>query len=365
MAHPRDGQDQLAGVFCGAHHTDGGGRFSQRVVGGLRLRQNAVGGQSVDGVEQFADLSRMRRAHQGEVHTVEGQVATEREQAHPGVTVNVLLADLDKPSAKGQQFDAGPLGGTGQRVQYNVHTVTVSVLKDLLGEVHGARIVDIVNAHAPQHFPTFASAGCRVDLGSGEPGDGDRGLSHTTGGGMDQHLIAGFDPGQVLQPVPRGGRRGRHRGRLIIAQACGQLDRHVDVTGEEGSPAAVRRHAADVIAHLVVADIGSDRGDHTGEVDAQLWLARVTGIPTHRHQHVGEVETGRGDRDLDLTGPRCGSLESGQFHGLQVAGRANLKPHTVVSVIHHRGEALLGPKRSREQLSRVPLPLAERGLVLL
>ena len=208
LALARDRQDQLAGVLGGTHHADGGGRFSQRVVRGLRLRQNTLGGQPVDGVEQFADLSRVRRAHQCQIHTVEGQVATEGEQTHPGVAVDILLPDLHEPAAEGQQFHTGPLGGTGERVQHDVHAVAVGVFEDLLGEIHSARIVDIVDAHPTQHLAALAGAGGGVDLRPGKPGDSDRGLAHAAGGGMDQHLVAGLDPGQVLQPVP-GGRRSR------------------------------------------------------------------------------------------------------------------------------------------------------------
>ena len=98
------------------HDADGRSRVGQRVVRGLRLRQNTFGGQPVHGVQQLADLSGMCQAHQRKVHTVERQVATEREQAHPGVAVDVLLSDLDKAATKGQQFHTGTLGGTGQRV---------------------------------------------------------------------------------------------------------------------------------------------------------------------------------------------------------------------------------------------------------
>ena len=76
----------------------------------------------------------MRLAHQRQVHTVERQIAAEREQPHPGVAVDVLLADLDEPAAEGQQLDAGPLGGTGQRVQHDIHAVSIGVRTDLLGE---------------------------------------------------------------------------------------------------------------------------------------------------------------------------------------------------------------------------------------
>ena len=159
----------------------------------------------------------MCHTHQRKVHTVKGQVATEREQAHPGVAVDVFLADLDEPAAEGQQFHTGTLGGSGQRVQYDVHAVAVGILEDLLGEVDTARVVDVVDTHAPQHLPALPGARRRVDLSPGQPGDGDRGLANTAGGRVDQYLVAWFDPSQVHQPVPGGRRRGRHRRGLVVA----------------------------------------------------------------------------------------------------------------------------------------------------
>ena len=109
----------------------------------------------------------------------------------------------------------------------------------------------------------------------------------------------------------------------------------------------------------------ADRGDHTGEVDAQLRLTGVARVTAHCHQHVGEVQAGRGDRDLDLARPGRGALERGQFQGLQIARCTDLHPHTVEGVIHDGGVALFGPKRSREQVRRVPPLIAECGLVLI
>ena len=58
----------------------------------------------------------MMSRHQRQVDAVEREVATEREQAQPGVAVDVALADLDEPAAEGEQFDPGELCGTGQEL---------------------------------------------------------------------------------------------------------------------------------------------------------------------------------------------------------------------------------------------------------
>ena len=307
----------------------------------------------------------MRRTHQRQVHAVEGQVAAEREQAHPGVAVDVLLADLDEPAAEGQQLHTGPLHGTGERVEHDVDAVAVGVAPDLLGEVGAARVVHMGDPHAAQHVPAFLGAGGRVDLRLRHPGDRDGGLAHAAGGGVDQDLLAGLDVRQVLQSVPGGGRCGGDRGGEIVAQAGRQRDRDVGVDGHEGAPAAVGRHAADMVTDLVRLDIRADRGDDTGEVDTELRGAREARVTPHGHQDVGEVEAGGRDGHLDLAGAGSDPLEGGQFQRLEITGGPDLQTHALAGMVDHRGETLLGPQRARVEVRSVPLVLAEGGLILI
>ena len=74
----------------------------------------------------------------------------------------------------------------------------------------------MLDAHVAQQLSTLLAAGGGEDLGSRGAGDRDRGLPHATGRGVDQHLVAGLDPGQIVQAVPGGGVRGGHRGRLLV-----------------------------------------------------------------------------------------------------------------------------------------------------
>ena len=96
----RDVQDELAGVLGGAHRPDRGRRLGERVVRAFGHRQRAVGGEPVDGGQQFADLVGMGDRHQPQVDGVEHQVATEREQPQPGVAVDIALADLDESTRR-------------------------------------------------------------------------------------------------------------------------------------------------------------------------------------------------------------------------------------------------------------------------
>ena len=97
-----------------AHHPDRGGGVSQRIVGVLRGRQLTVCHESVHRAQQLPDPLRVAQRHQCEVEVVEREVAAEREEPQPGVAIDVTFADLDEPSADGQQFESGTLCRAGQ-----------------------------------------------------------------------------------------------------------------------------------------------------------------------------------------------------------------------------------------------------------
>ena len=328
-------------------------------------RQLAVGGKPVHRAQQVADPLRVTLRHQRQIDVVEREVATEREQPQPGVAVDVALADLDEPSAEGQQFQPGALCGAGQRVEHDVDAVSVGVAADLLGELDAARVVDMLDTHVAQQCSPLLAAGRGEDLGSRGAGDRDRRLPDAAGGGVDQHLVAGADPGQIVQAVPGGGVRGGHRGRLVVGQARRQRRGQAGVTGDERGPATVGGHAADVVTDLVVGDVGPDRGHHAGEIDAQLRRCPVeAGVPAERDQDVGEVDAGRGDRDLDLSGP--GGTRSNAANSIvsRSPGVRICRRMPSCGVVHDGGSPLLGAQRCRAQARRVPLAVAPGGLVL-
>ena len=78
-------------------------------------------------------------------------------------------------------------------------------------------------------------------------------------------------------------------------------------------------------------------------------------VPAERDEDIGEVDAGRGDRDLDLSRSRRNPVERDEFHRLQVTGRADLQAHTVVLVVDDGGSPLLGAQRAGAQPRRVPL----------
>ena len=160
LALLRDVEHHLAAVPRAADQADGRGRVAHRVVRGGGHRQHAVGGLLVDGGEQTPDRLRVAVGHQRQVDGVQREVAPEREEPEPGVAVDVALADLDEPPAEGQQLEAGPLGGTGDRVEHDVDPVAARVPSDLVGERGAARVVDVLDTHVVQQLsPMRATRG--------------------------------------------------------------------------------------------------------------------------------------------------------------------------------------------------------------
>ncbi len=236
----------------------------------------------------------MASDQQSQIHGVEGQVAAEREQPHLGVAVDVPLADLDEPAAEGQQFQPGPLRRTGQRVQHDVDAVAVGVA---CGSARRSRCcASRRRARCPCRATASrrsAAAGGSVDLRAGGPGDRDGGLTDAAGGGVDQHLVARPDPGQVVQRIPRRGMGAGHGGGGGVGQLGRDAHRQVGITGDERAPRPRRRDAGDTVADLVIGDPGAHGGHHAGEVRPELGQPPLEGrVPAVGHQDVGEVEVG-------------------------------------------------------------------------
>ena len=59
------------------------------------------------------------------------------------------------------------------------------------------------NSHVVQQCTPLGAARCREDLGAGPPCHSHRRLPDPAGRGMDQHLVTGGDPGQVMVEGPQ------------------------------------------------------------------------------------------------------------------------------------------------------------------
>ncbi|RFZ57019.1 hypothetical protein MSS2_01487 [Mycobacterium marinum] len=160
--------------------------------------------------------------------------------------------------------------------------------------------------------------------------------------------------------------RGGHRGRLRVGQTRRDRGSQRAITGDKSGPTTMRGHPTDSITNLMIGDIGTHRGHHTGEIGTQLRHLPIGGvIPTETDQHIREVDTGGADRDLDLTRPRRDPIKSHKLHRLQIPRRADLQPHPLSVMLHHRGLALFGTQRHRRQPRRIPLATTPRRLVFL
>ena len=262
-------------------------------------------------------------------------------------------------------MDPGKLCGAGQGVEHDVHAIAVGVSADLLGEIGASRIVDMLNTHVVQERSPLRAAGRREDRRSRGAGDRDRRLSHATGRGVDQHLVTGPDPGEVMQAVPGGGIRGGNRGGLCVGQVRRQRRGQAGVTGDECAPATVGGYAPDMVADPVIGDIRPNRRHHAREIDAQLRQLSVdAGVSAERDQDIGEVDAGCADSDLDLPRPWLDPVERDELHGLQVAGGANPQPHTVVLAVDDGGSPLLGAQRGGAKARGEPRAVSPGGLVL-
>ena len=212
----RNVEHHLAGVPGTADQTDGGSRILNPVVRTLRHWQRAVCREFVHLVQQLVNLVSMGDTHQPEVDGVEREVAPEREQSEPGVTVYVALADLDEAPSEGQQVESGRLRCTRQGVEHDVDAVPVGVTADLVGELDAARVVDVFDTHVLQQLSTLRAACRREDLGSCGTSYRDGRLPHAAGPGVDEHLVGRRNPGQIVQAVPRSRVCGGHGGRLGV-----------------------------------------------------------------------------------------------------------------------------------------------------
>jgi hypothetical protein len=174
-------------------------------------------------------------------------------------------------------------------------------------------------------------------------GDRDRRLPHASGSGVNQHPVTGGDPCLIVEAVPGDGVSGAHGGRLTVGKAWRQRYGKAGVTRHVRCPATVHGIAADTVAHPMSRHVGTDRGDDPGEIHTELRRIAVdAGVATGGVEHVGEIEAGRRYRDLDFPAYRRHAVERGQFHRLQITGRADLPTHAITRMIRHGGSPLLG-----------------------
>ena len=132
--------------------------------------------------------------------------------------------------------------------------------------------------------------------------------------------------------------RGRHRHRLVNGQSSRQRDRQARVAGDERAPTAVAAQTPNMIAHLVVSHAWSDRGHDSGEIGTPLLFSALEClVAAERDQHVGEVDVGGADRDLNLPRSRRNPFAGNRFHRLQITGSTDLQTRSPRRSSHWNG----------------------------
>ena len=163
------------------------------------------------------------------------------------------------------------------------------VCEELFLERELARGSDVVvgQTRLAQHIP-LGGAGGGKDLGSSLLGDLDRSAADAASAGVDQHLLACLQPGEVVQAVVGGGEDDRQRRRLLEGPARRDRDEEVALAGGERAEGA-EDHPHHPVSGGEVADLGAGLDDHSGALAADR---RITRVDAEGDQDVAEVEPG-------------------------------------------------------------------------
>ncbi|GJD01543.1 hypothetical protein ColKHC_10368 [Colletotrichum higginsianum] len=226
-----------------------------------------------------------------------GLVVEEGLHVQARVGEEVGLADLEEPAELGQAVPRHAEELAGEGVEHDVDAAAVGGPHDGLGEAGVSAAEDVVLGDAVlvhDELLLLVRADRGEDLGPLALRDHDGGLADTSGGGVDQDLLApdevpGRDQGVLRRQEDEG-----HGGRLLkghgLGDGDGALGGEADVGGE-----GVARGGHDAVAGLEVGHGRSDARDDAGGIDAQLVLGEVA----QGDEDVLEVEADGLDLDLD------------------------------------------------------------------
>ncbi len=199
--------------------------------------------------------------------------------------------------------------------------------------------------------------------------DGER--AHATTGAADEHAVAGFDPGVVVEALPREG-TGLGQRRDLLEREVGRLDgecrRGRGHELREGTEAMREQVAEDLLAETEAGDLRPDLDDDTGHIRAG---DEVRGPP-----RSGDAADRVAAQILDIGGVERGGPDPHQ--DLAVAGRGHRHicqledVGTTVAVLDRRSHrdpprdrrhaplSAAGPARSSERVQHRGPPPAVR-----
>ena len=291
-------------VFPGSHEAEGFDHFGD---GEDVIRQRhvaAVVELRLEIREHARDVGGLALEVLGEINDKEADVVSQRLEADLGIAVDVDLADLHVAAEGLEDGEVLRNEVTGEGVEDGIDPLPVRDLHDVVGELQGPRVEDVVHAHVLEELAFPGAAG------GGENGESemfrnlDRGLPHPAGAGVDEDALALLHPGEFIDGVMRGEEDRRQGRRLGEAHRRGFPEDHVPVHGDVAAE-TIGSHADNVVAGFEILHRRTDPEDRAGEVVAEPFqidgLARVD--PEGLHD-VAEIDPARLHEDFDLIGAR-------------------------------------------------------------
>ena len=224
MARSPRRQHDLADVPAVLHEAEGVDAIGDR-PDAVRQRGQLPAGHAPDDVPQHrAEERRPLTDHAVEVDGEEREVLAERQQAQPGVLIDVPLADLEEPAVIGEAGDPPRDGLAGQGVEDHVHAPAAGAPEHLVGEVERPRVHDALDPERPEVLPLLGCTGGGEDLGPGAAGQLNSRQADAARRRMDQDALSRPEPAQVFQGVGRG-EEGDREGRGLLETQPGRLER--------------------------------------------------------------------------------------------------------------------------------------------
>ena len=297
-----------------------------------------------------------------ELEGVEGEAPLERQQPERRVALDVPPTDLHEAPVGAQEPKTLSDRLSRQRVQHDVDALSAGAGDRLLEPGRRAGVHDVRHAQLREVRPALRRAGRGQDLGSRELRHLHRGEAHAAGGRVDQHPLAGPQPGQVPQGAERGAERARRGRDLLRGEAPGAW-RHQFLSGDHARAEGVGGDGHHLVAGLDAVDARTAGRDDAHAVHAEGGRAG-DGDHAQRDQDVLEVQRRGLHAELDLTRVRRPPGRVAQHEVLEGARRVDLEPEGVAGPRAGPDDPpLLGRERRPRQATLERAPVPERDLV--
>ena len=240
-------------------------------------------------------------------------VVAERTQADAGVLVEVALAQFKEAAERLEHLEVAVDRFASQGVEHHVNATPVGQGQHLIGIGQGTRIKDLVDPQQTQEVALLIAAGGGIDLGTTPLGDLDRGNPDTTGGAVDQHLLAGLQTRQMMQRVIHGEEGTWNGRRRLEGHALGDASHGIGV-GHQAVGETARTEAHYAVARGEVAEHRRPFAvHHTGKFKAhgrpgEAIFDGLIGQQAEGKHHVTEVQASGAHFNVQFVRRRRGQL---------------------------------------------------------